>query len=110
MNSWEGDSRSAQGYVQRRKAVAVSLRSAHGQCLVMSTALERRELFSQAATDAGWDTILCADPQNALAVVRRFRFQMAWIDLDHHGASGDARELCELLADIPDLRLGHLRP
>lgn len=106
MNAWEGDSRSAQGYVQRRRAAAASSRAAHGQCLIMSTALQRRELLSGAAAEAGWDTVLCADSQNALAAVRRLRFQMAWIDLDHHGVTAnDSRGLCQLLADIPDLRL-----
>jgi hypothetical protein len=75
--------------------------------------LERREWLSRAATTAGWDTVVCADEHNATAALRRTRFRLAWVDLDHPGpASSGFRDLCQTLAGTPGLLLaicGHVR-
>ncbi len=72
----------------------------------MSTGRLRRERISQAATQGGWNTVVCADPPNALAAARRYRFQLAWVDLDNGGTAPAAfRELCQVLADLPGMLL-----
>jgi hypothetical protein len=106
MNSWDGDLPSTRGEVQRKSAAEAPVLKRVDQCLVVSTVRERRELLSRATTDAGWDTIICADPPNATAVAQQFRFQMAWVDLDPYGTtSAEFRDLCQLLAGMPGLLL-----
>jgi hypothetical protein len=62
--------------------------------------------MADATTTAGWDTTICADPQNALAAARRYRFRFAWIDLDPlESIPLQYRELCQLLAEMPGLLL-----
>jgi len=71
------------------------------QCLVVSADQPRRQMLTQAATDAGWDTVVCADADNALAESQRSCFQLALIDMQ--GRSGPTpsgfREFCEHLTE-----------
>ena len=106
MNSWEEDSHLTRGFLQRERAAKAPVRTRLDYCLVVSTARERRDLLSRAATKAGWDTIVCADPPNAIAMARRYRFQMAWVDLNHYGSTlSEFRDLCQSLVGTPGLLL-----
>lgn len=99
-------SRSPVGDVSGQQARSAPTRTTAAHCLVASAVQARRELLSDAATHAGWDTVVCADAQNATAAARRTKFQMAWIDLDHHGqTSSGFRELCHTLAATPSMLL-----
>jgi ActR/RegA family two-component response regulator len=70
------------------------------QCLVASASQTRRNLLSKAASTAGWATVLCTDPHQALAEFRRVVFQFAVIDLNHHGRTPRGfRELLQALAE-----------
>ena len=86
------------------------IQAAH--CLVASANVDKRAFLSDAATHAGWETVVCADAQNATAAARRVRFQMAWIDLDYHGQTPSGfRDLCQTLAATPEMLLavcGHV--
>lgn len=69
------------------------------QCLISSASKTRRNLISQAASDAGWDAMVCPAPDVALAEFRRNRFFFAMVDLDHRGSTPKgARELVQTLA------------
>ena len=67
------------------------------QCLVVSYSLDLREMLSNAANDTGWDTVVCADSQNALAAFRRTHFQMGFVDLNSRSDSSELRHLCQQL-------------
>lgn len=76
------------------------------QCLVVSTSQPMRELLSQSANVAGWDTVVCADHQNGLAAYNQTRFQMALIDLTGPAtATRGLRDLCQTLASRPKMLL-----
>jgi hypothetical protein len=69
------------------------------QCLVSSASKTRRNMLSRAATDAGWDTILCSTPEKALSEFQRNMFYFAMVDLVDRGeTTGGARELVQTLA------------
>jgi hypothetical protein len=72
------------------------------QCLVVSESRSRREMLMLAANDAGWDTVVCADPENALVEAERTKFRMALIDFEGHGvglgSSPGMRRLCQHLS------------
>ncbi len=92
--------------VSREQSAAAQKKTTAAHCLIASAVQAKRELLSDAATQAGWDTVVCADAQNATAAARRAKFQMAWIDLDHHGqTSSGFRELCQTLAATPSMLL-----
>ena len=70
------------------------------QCLVVSASQTRRNMLSDAAATAGWDAIVCADPQNALAEFRKTAFQFAVVDLDLRGKTPQGfRECVRTLAE-----------
>ena len=70
------------------------------QCLVVSASQTRRNMLSDAAATAGWDAVVCADPQNALATFRRIAFQFAVVDLDLRGKTPQGfRECVQTLAE-----------
>lgn len=78
----------------RRKAEAGVL-----QCLVSSASKARRNMLSKAATEAGWDTVLCSTPEKALGEFQRKLFYFAMVDLDDRGSTPKgARELVQTLA------------
>ncbi|MDG2382837.1 MAG: hypothetical protein P8N76_14305 [Pirellulaceae bacterium] len=99
--------------VSKEQFAAAQTKTTAAHCLVASTVQAKREFLSDAATQAGWDTVVCADAQNATTAARRAKFQMAWVDLDHHGqTSSGFRELCQTLAATPSMLLavcGHER-
>ncbi len=70
------------------------------QCLIVSECLTRREMLMRAANEAGWDAIVCADPQNAIVESRRMVVQLALIDTRGHGGPipEGFRHLCEHLS------------
>ncbi len=67
------------------------------RCLVVSASQLRREQLSEAASDGGWETVVCDDAENALTDFLHSKFQLVFIDLDGFGATPqeDFRELCE---------------
>ena len=70
------------------------------QCLVVSASQTRRNMLSDAATLAGWDAIVCADPRIALAEFRKTAFQFAVADLELHGKTPQGlRECVQTLAE-----------
>lgn len=68
--------------LQPRKLAAETL-----QCLIASASQTRRNMLSQAATDAGWGTVVTATPDNAIGRFRRTSFQFAMVDLDDRGGT-----------------------
>lgn len=70
------------------------------QCLVVSASQTRRNMLSDAATTAGWDAAVFADPQNALAEFRKTAFQFSVVDLDLRGKTPQGfREFVQTLAE-----------
>ncbi len=82
MNELETHSRPPVGQLRGKPAAKTNVSTQLGKCLVVSTDRAKREMISLAATEAGWDTIVCADEHNAMAAVLRTRFEMAWVDLE----------------------------
>ena len=106
VNSEGGEFRSAKGAVRHERSDRPGLQTRHHECLVLSGRRSRRDQMADATTTAGWDTTVCADPQNALVAARRYRFRFAWVDLDPlESIPSQYRELCQLLAQMPDLLL-----
>lgn len=72
------------------------------QCLVSSASQTRRNMLSQAAADAGWDTVVCAVPEAALGECKRTRFHFAIIDFVYRDQTpAGVRELAQTLAQDP---------
>jgi len=69
------------------------------QCLVVSESRQRRHLLMRAATDGGWDALVCSDAQSARAEANRTLVQMALVDLEGLGGVTPAgyRPFCESL-------------
>lgn len=78
------------------------------QCLVSSASRTRRNLISQAATDAGWDAVVCTAPDEASDALKRNAFHFAMVDLDDCGQTPTgARELVQtLIADSRRILVG----
>ncbi len=69
-------------------------------CLIVSASQTRRNMLSDAATTAGWNAVVCANPQYALAEFRRTAFQFVMVDLDLHGKTPRGfRECVQTLAE-----------
>lgn len=82
------------GVSQERKAGTDVL-----QCLISSASRTRRNLFSMAVTEAGWDVVVCSSPAKALCEFQRSMFPFALVDLDDRGETPvGARELVQTLA------------
>jgi len=64
------------------------------QCLVVSASQTRRNMLSDAASTAGWDAIVCADPPNALAEFRKTAFPFSVVDLDLRGKTPQGFREC----------------
>ena len=87
------------GRVERKDTKSTEITTDVCQCLIVSVGKARRDMLSRAATNAGWNAVLCADCHNALAAFRRTKFQMALIDLDYEGSTPDGfRDLCQSLS------------
>lgn len=82
------------GVSQQRKAETGIL-----QCLVSSASRTRRNMLSKAVAEAGWDVVVCSNPDKALRASRRSMFPFAMVDLDDRGETPvGARELVQTLA------------
>ena len=76
------------------------------QCLVSSASQTRRNVLTRAASEAGWESVVCSTPNLALGVVERDAFQFAMVDLDDRGKTpSGARELVQTLVKHPDRML-----
>jgi hypothetical protein len=98
MNELETPPGAPVGQLHGTPTVNLSLGTRWGKCLIVSTDITRREALSLAASEAGWDTIVCADEASATTAVLRARFEMAWIDLDGHLPHAAASHLCRSVA------------
>ena len=66
-----------QNRVQRPvKAAAIE------QCLIVSANPARQSMFVQSAADAGWETMIAADPDVALTCIGREFLQLAIVDIE----------------------------
>lgn len=105
MNELETPPGAPVGQLHGTPAINLSLGTRLGKCLIVSTDISKRETLFLAATEAGWDTIVCADETTAAEAVLRARFQMAWIDLDGSLPWAAARDLCRSIAELPNVLL-----
>ena len=78
------------------------------QCLISSASRTRRNMLSKAATDAGWDSILCNSPPEVGNSLVHTMLHFALVDLDHRGATpSGARDLVQsLIQGDPHLLIG----
>jgi hypothetical protein len=74
-------------------------------CLVVSGDASRRSAICDAAQDAGWESVVCEDGEQAAQAARRTRFQMAWVDMEEHGTTEPLRDLCQSIAALPGVLL-----
>jgi len=65
-------------------------------CLIVSSEQARREMLSRAASEDGWETIICSDVASAIACSRKLFVQLAMVDLENE-LIGDLRHLLEHL-------------
>lgn len=85
--------------IERKKSVTTL------QCLIVSTRLDRRLMFEQAAGDAGWDVIVCSDSESGWMAVKRQRFQLALIDFEETSECEAMKELSSEVAGMRDTLL-----
>jgi len=71
-------------------------------CLIVSPECARRELFSRAACEDGWEIIACDDFDSAIDYSRKVFIQLAMVDLEND-SSGDAPRLLEHLSHCTGL-------
>lgn len=82
------------------QATANRKRTATFQCLVVSPSTSRREMLSQAANEAGWDTVTCAGADRGWTAIQRERFQLALIDMQEPTADeSEYRDLAEQISE-----------
>ena len=95
------------GWAEAQPIVALQTRTAVSRCLVVSASRRRRKMLMRAAVDGGWDAIVCADVENALAETRHSMFQLALIDMWPYGGRTPKgfRNLCGHLSSSGDLLL-----
>ncbi len=105
MNELETQSRPPVGRLRGKPAAKTDVATQLGKCLVVSKDDVKREMISLAATEAGWETIVCADKPNAMTAVLRTRFQMAWVDLEATPSSSTFRSLCQSVSELPNVLL-----
>jgi hypothetical protein len=105
MNELETHSRPPVGQSRAEPAAKESVSTQLGRCLIVSTDSAKRDMLSLAATDAGWDTIVCVDQQQGMTAIQRMRFQLAWIDVAVATATKPFRELCQAVAALPGVLL-----
>jgi hypothetical protein len=105
MNELETHSRPPVGRLREKPAAKTDVSTQLGKCLVVSVDDAKRAMIFLAATEAGWDTIVCADEHSAMAAVQRTRFQMAWVDLDVPQTPAAFRHVCQAVAALPNVLL-----
>ena len=67
-------------------------------CLVLSASDRRSVMFDKAASEGGWEPILCDDAQQAVGLFQRFNCQLIVVDLDSDGSMPVGfREVTEML-------------
>ncbi len=104
MSDLDTHSRTTRGRVDRRVSDTSKTMARSSQCLVVSQTEPMRELLSQSANVAGWDTVVCTDHEDGLAAFNQTRFQMAFIDLTGPGAVPNGfRDLCHTLVAQPNV-------
>ena len=83
-----------------RQPVRTEAPAALYRCLIVSTSEHRTEMLQQAATQQGWEPILCDSAEEASREVVRNRLHMVIVDLDTAGRGVPAGfvELTEQLA------------
>jgi hypothetical protein len=105
MNDLETHPRPPSGDVRGKPALATGLGTGLGHCLIVSSAQSKRDMISLAASEAGWETIVCVDEPQAMAVIRRTHLQMAWVDLESPTHAETSRELCQAIAALSNVLL-----
>ncbi len=69
------------------------------RCLVVSASQTRRNMLYNAASTAGWDTLVCAETQLAMVEFQRRVCQFALVDLDLRGQTPEGfRALVQTVA------------
>ena len=59
-------------YLDSREQLSEDAVTFHrGRCLIFSASSARREMLAHAAATAGWNTVICEDPEAALVATRR---------------------------------------
>jgi hypothetical protein len=76
----------ARGQVQFRMAKRAAKALGTFQCLIVSADGRRGEMFQLAATDGGWRSRLCVEPDAAVAHADRNLVQLAIVDLEGQDA------------------------
>jgi len=97
-NEYHFHTHSDEGGVARQPVPSSHARRELATCLVVSSCPLRRAELRSAAQDAGWETMVCDDADSARLAVRRYRFQMAWVDTDSFDDAADGEEICQGLA------------
>jgi hypothetical protein len=105
MNELETHSRPPVGQLRGKPAAKTDVRTQLGKCLIVSPDRAKREMISLAATEAGWDTIVCADEHHAMTAVARTRFEMAWVDLEVGPTVAALQGCCQAVAALPNVLL-----
>ena len=90
------------GLLQRKAGIGLT------QCLISSASQTRRNMLTAAASEGGWDSILCIPPDEIGRSVELAMFQFALIDLDQRGSTASgARDLVqELVQASPEVLVG----
>ena len=57
-------------------------------------------MLERAANEAGWDTISCGDADAGWSAVKRQRFQLAIVDIDHVATPAALQKLSEEVAGM----------
>ena len=87
------------GQTSGQSSAPVKTQTTSYQCLIVSASQSRREMLLEAATQGGWDTVVCSDSAQARSEITRTGFRLAIVDLE--GFSGptvdDFRAVCQQL-------------
>lgn len=75
------------------------------QCLVISVREKRRMMLEEAATEGGWEAIVCGDVENAWTAVKRQKFGLALVDLDGVESPEELKQLAEEVSKMKDTLL-----
>lgn len=86
------------GQVNATPAVRVKPSTSMLQCLIVSAVEGRRVMLQRAASEGGWNTVVCADMHTALSEFHQTRFRLVLVDLEGSEAADNFAELSEQLA------------
>ncbi len=75
------------------------------QCLVVSTSQHRKAMLVDAASDGGWQTVVCGSEASAWTAMKRQRFQLALVDLDGSQDQEALKAICQELSQQHDTLL-----